>query len=77
MIGLAQSVALALGGVGFSSPLFALRGRIVLGLGSPGCAHSGVEAASSGLAVVEAVSGARADETPTSVAVGGVEDGCL
>jgi len=71
MIGIVQSVALSLGGVGFSSPLLALRGRVLLGQGSPGCAHAGASAASSGLGGVEATSGGVCAAEPVSAALGG------
>jgi hypothetical protein len=70
VIGLAQSVALALGGVGFSSPLLALRGRVALGLGG-GKACPGDVATSSGAAGAVSTSGATVAASPASGALTG------
>ncbi len=70
MIGLAQSVALSLGGVGFSSPLLALRGRVALGLGG-GKACNGDAAASSGTVGDVSTSGATLGASKVSGALTG------
>jgi len=72
VIGLAQSVALSLGGVGFSSPLLALRGRVVLGLGG-GVACNGDTAASSGVVGAVSTSGAAVAASKTSGALTGAQ----
>ncbi len=72
MIGLAQSVALALGGVGFSSPLLALRGRIVLGLGGGKAIHDDVAVSAAPVGDVAVSAAAHGDVAVSAAPVGDV-----
>lgn len=68
--GLTQSIALAFGGVGFSSPFLALRGRLVVGLGD-GKAKVDDVAVSGATVGTSEVSGATADDAEVSSALSG------
>ena len=68
--GLTQSIALAFGGVGFSSPFLALRGRLVVGLGD-GKAQVGDSEVSGAASVDSEVSGATVGDAEVSGALSG------